>query len=308
MTPFPSEEELRRREGDRPYADLPEGSGETWYDVLPTDRLDYEAFVQFVLRSATNVISGEGEARPFQSGLRDGIDVRATLRHWHEGGDLYIRESSREKVPVTNAVIDFEGAGESSAFLRGEPPVAVDPSQRTFWPVDESTGVVMPWTESSRLRVAASRACAGRTRPSSSARSVQRLHRGLSFVSLDRANEEPAGKFFSQVINPLLELAYERDRDHLENWLRVFFRFARGKPVAYFSRYVPGARIHAVARQYGVRVQHVPLDRIPAELRERNQTFRIGDQNDEQWEVLRQRIAERKGARGASAVVTGARI
>ena len=86
--------------------------------------------------------------------------------------------------------------------------------------------------------------------------------------------------------------------DHLENWLRIFFRFARGKPVAYFSRYVPGARIHAVARQHGVRVQHVPLDRIPAELRERHQTFRIVRPNDEQWEVLRQRIAERKGARG----------
>ena len=57
-----------------------------------------------------------------------------------------------------------------------------------FWPVTMS-GVVMPWTESEKLRVGSiSRMCRAnetlQQRPL-----VQRLHRGLSFVSLDRANE-----------------------------------------------------------------------------------------------------------------------
>jgi hypothetical protein len=101
-----------------------------------------------------------------------------------------------------------------------------------------------------------------------------------------------------RVIVPLVELAADpAQQDNLENWLRVFFAFTRGKPVAYFSRYVPGPKIHAVARQHGVRVVHVPLDRIPAELRERNRTFRLLSLTDEQWEVLRRRIAAGKGAR-----------
>jgi hypothetical protein len=123
----------------------------------------------------------------------------------------------------------------------------------------------------------------------------------LSLVTLDRRNDAPRdspGGFFNRVIGPLLELILEGEgQDDLEAWLRVFFAFARGKPVAYFSRYVPGPKIQAVAQQHGVRLVHVPLSRIPAELRRRNRTFRIMSLTNGQWEVMRRRIAEAKGAR-----------
>jgi len=294
-------EELRRLETGNLYDELPEGGGgDRWYDVFPSDLADYEAFVQLVLRSATTTVFGDSEARPFRSGLRDGIDVRATLRHWHEG-TLFVREPTREKVRITNAVIDFEGRTESAAFLRGErPPTSqAGSSQCVFWP--DSDGVIIPWTESEKLRIGSiSRLC----RVNDTVQEhplVQRLHRGLSFVSLDRPNDAPRdahGGFFGQVIEPLLSLVLDpEEEDALESWLRVFFAFTRGKPVAYFSRYVPGQGVHAVARQHGVRVVHVPLSRIPAELRLRNRTFRIMSLTDRQWEILRQRMAESKGAR-----------
>ena len=317
---FPTEEELRRLESGNPYDGLPaSGGGEEWPDVFPSDVADYEAFVQLVLRSVAATVPGDSDARPFRSGLRDGIDVRATLRHWHEG-ELFVREPSREKVQITNAVIDFEGRTESSPFLQGErPPVDMgNPSQWDFWPViEEPSEVIVPWVESRKLRVGSiSRLC--RVNETLQDRPfVQRLHRGLSLVTLDRPNEPPpppysTSGFNLRVIFPLFELVADPTRrDDLESWLQIFFAFTRGKPVAYFSRYVPGPRVHAVARQHGVRVVHVPLGRIPAKLRERNQTFRIMNLTDEQWEVLRRRVAESKAppsapSGGAARVEIGA--
>ncbi len=299
---IPPEKELIRRVRGNPWDDPGTGEGDEWYDVFPPDLAEYEAFVQLLLRKAAATVPGESEARPFGFGLRDGIDVRATLRHWHEG-TLFVREPTRERVRITNAVIDFEGRTESSAFLRGEHPPATEAERdpHLFWPASDA-GAIAPWTDSDHLRIGSiSRLCRVnetlRDRPL-----VQRLHRGLSLVTLDAANDapgEPTDGFVNRVIIPLVDLAALQTemRDDLESWLRIFFAFARGKPVAYFSRYVPGPKIQAVAQQHGVRVVHEPLSRIPAELRRRNRTFRIMSLTGGQWEVLRRRIAEAKGAR-----------
>ena len=298
---FPTEEELKRLESGKPYDGLPAGGGgDEWLDVFPSDLADYEAFVQFVLRSAAATVAGDSEARPFRSGLRDGIDVRATLRHWHEG-ELFVREPSREKVRITNAVIDFEGTAESCAFLRGErPPVTqAVPSQWMFWPA--LNGVIVPWTESDKLRVGSiSRLCQVNEtlqgRPL-----VQRLHRGLSLVTLDRPNDAPTDSpsgFIMRVISPcsswqLTPLS--------KTTSRTGFGSSSPSPAASRSRTSAatfrGRKSMPSRGNMGCGWCMSRCDRIPAELRERNRTFRILNLTDEQWEVLRRRIAESKGAR-----------
>jgi hypothetical protein len=61
--------------------------------------------------------------------MRDGLDVRATLRHWTES-KIYVREEKRGHLNFTNAAVDWTSATEYSAILRGGPPGGwIDPSQ-----------------------------------------------------------------------------------------------------------------------------------------------------------------------------------
>jgi len=74
------------------------------------------------------------------------------------------------------------------------------------------------------------------------------------------------------------------------------FAFCRNKPFAYYSRYVPGPRIHEIARRFGVGVIHQPLSRVARERLERNQTFHFLHVTREQWCDLVREVAEDRRA------------
>ncbi len=66
---------------------------------------DYGAY----LRKKGVKLVGEDQARtePFTSSLKDGIDVRETLRNWHEG-QIYVRDDRRVRGGVGSVVIIFD--------------------------------------------------------------------------------------------------------------------------------------------------------------------------------------------------------
>jgi len=122
--------------------------------------------------------------------------------------------------------------------------------------------------------------------------------RDFSMISLDAPTWLPAPdtkSFYARVITPLLALPRSGD-DHLYGWLDVMFAFCERKLVVYYSRYVPGPRIHAIARAHRVRLLHRPLAAIPRPLLERNGRFRFLHLGRSQWDALQERVREGKRA------------
>lgn len=176
--------------------------------------------------------------------------------------------SLRLGVTVTNGVIDFTSMSERSAVLRGVAPGGwIDPSL-------EHVGSAS--RETTPHEVLQDLPC-----------HVTLRRREFSMVTLDAPTSFPADEsqsFYSRVIEPLVNLP--RRDDHIYGWLDLMFRFCVGKPVVYYSQYVPGPRIYAVAGRHAVRVLHLPLRTIPPRLLVRNERFRFLWLTERQWEAL----------------------
>jgi hypothetical protein len=278
----PSPGEIDRCTEDAAYRRMPSAQKQeqrAWV-CYPPDETAYEQFVNYVLRRASVDDRTPARSEPFLVGLRDGVDARATLRHWKDG-TIYVREDARGPVSVTNGVIDFSSRVEDSPVLRGEP-------------IDGRSG---GWIDPSCLHVGSASRHFHSDVLQDEPCHVSVPHRELSLITLDCPTwikKDDSKSFYSRVIQRLIELP--SDRNNLYGWLEVMFSFCRGKPVAYYSSYMPGPRIHEIARTYSVQVIHCPLERIPKPLLERHRTFRFLWLTRAQWEALLERIAEGKTA------------
>jgi hypothetical protein len=126
---------------------------------------------------------------------------------------------------------------------------------------------------------------------------VQRNYRELSLITLDAPTwlkGDDTRSFYDRVIKQLVELP--PSGSNLYSWLRIMFAFCRKKPFAYCSRYKPGPRVHAIAREFGVKIIHVPLSRIPQRMLDRHQSFLFMNLTRAQWDELLERISESKRA------------
>ncbi|MDP9232948.1 MAG: hypothetical protein M3P01_00135, partial [Actinomycetota bacterium] len=129
---------------------------------------------------------------------------------------------------------------------------------------------------------------------------LQINHRAFSMVTLDAPTESTRKArgghptFYDVVIKPLAEIhSWDKPKDNLHGWLEVMFEFCAGKPFAYFSRYVPSARIFSIARRYDVKLMHFPLRTIPSGLLRRNQDFRLMEMTPAQFrELIRQMVEQ----------------
>ena len=277
--------EIRRRTHDEFYKDLPaaeEGAPTRW-ECAPNDEDDYISFVEYVLRRASLANPDEPKSAPFRSGLRDGLDVRATLRNWAEG-TIYVREEQRGNLSFRNGAIDWINASERSDHLSGKVPGGwIDPDLTRLGSCSRTTieHEVLerdPW--------------------------IQRNHRDYTLITLDAPTAHPtappgvsgsdAATFYDHVILPLISLQKSRE-DTLYAWLDVMFKFCAGKPFAYYSRYVPSPEIHRLAWRHKVRVVHFPLRRLPARLLERHKTFRFLSLTRQQWEEFQRRRSDNSG-------------
>jgi hypothetical protein len=280
-------EEVELRAGDAPYTDLPAArkSDRLAWVCYPPDEEAYEAFIRYVLRLATIADAGDGSSAPFVAGMRDGVDARETIRHWHDG-TVFVRERAPHRLQVTNALVDFTNEVETSDLLQGR---EVDPGGSKGWRyagwADPSSPRFGSASVNYRYDVLQEKPCL-----------LQTTWRELSLLTLDCPNwieKDDTQSFYGKVIRKLVD--WPRDRD-LYAWLDVMFEFCRGKPFGYFSRYRPSTRIEQIAAKHRVRLVYVPLGRLPAALLERNRSFRFFHMTRKQWEALVRRVAETRGA------------
>ncbi|MEO5897297.1 MAG: hypothetical protein ABIS06_16525 [Vicinamibacterales bacterium] len=280
---IPNLVEVERSERDADYAGLPPSSADEkfFWGAYPPDQAEYEAFVEYVLRRAS--ISDPGEARvvPFMSGLADGLDVRATIRFWHEDR-LYVREEQRGQLNVRNGAIDWTSDTEQSDVLQRRPDGG--------------------WNEPDSPHVGSvSREFGHKILENFGEAQVTLRTRQWSAITLDCPThlDDPGGRetFFNTVISQLLNIPGQPTSDNLYGWLRVVFAYATGKPFVYCSRYVPSARVFGLAREYDVQLVWSPLHRIPSSLLERHRTWRQLWLSESQWERLTERMATAKTGR-----------
>jgi hypothetical protein len=167
----------------------------------------YKAFVRYVLEHLSANQLNDITPTRFVGGIGEGIDVRETLRHLHEGG-IYIREPQRTPIGTRNGLIDYTSYREDSWILQeagfgasGVTPGWIDPSLLNVgsasWSVREST----PLQEEPFL--------------------IQRMYRDLSLITLDAPTwlkADDTRSFYGKVIQPLLKLT-PRD-NNLYGWLQ----------------------------------------------------------------------------------------
>ena len=262
--------EVRRQARDELYRDLPaaEGDKATRWMCSPNDEDEYISFVEYVLRRASLTYPEETKSAPFQIGLRDGLDVRATLRNWSKG-TIYVREEQRSHLSFRNGAIDWINISEHSDHLTGKVPGGwIDPSLTRLGSCSRTTReheVLQndPW--------------------------VQRDHRDFTLITLDAPTSSPTTPtFYDHVILPLVKLQ-KTSKDTLYDWLEVMFKFSAGKPFAYYSLYVPSPEVHRLAWRHKVQVVHFPLQRLPNRLLERHKSFRFCALTRRQWEEFKRR-------------------
>jgi hypothetical protein len=185
-------------------------------------------------------------------------------------------------VRITNGIIDFTNPIEQSPVLQGAVPGGwIDPSLEHVGSASRET-VAHEVLQDLPCHVTLRR-------------------REFSMITRDAPTSLPADEsrsFYSRVVVPLVNLSPRRD--HLYSWLDVMFRFCGGKPVAYYSRYMPGPRIHARAERYGTQVLDLSLRTIPRTILERSQRFRFLWLTEKQWDALVARVGKPRGIAPAS--------
>lgn len=74
----------------------------------PPEDLVIEGFGQFLKKKGKSILSEErSRTEPFTTSLLDGIDLRETIRNWHEGR-VYVRESRKVHGEVGSVIVIFD--------------------------------------------------------------------------------------------------------------------------------------------------------------------------------------------------------
>jgi hypothetical protein len=279
---LPTPAEIKRRARNTPATEVKSssvGERQAWV-FYPADEIAYEAFVRYVLEYLGGSEQTEMTSVRFVGSMGEGVDLRETIRYLHEGS-IHVKEPLRPPVRIRNGLIDFTSDTEDSWILQKGGIEGkcgwIDPDLEKVGSVSRTTGKYELVQKQPFW--------------------VQRDFRELSLITLDAPTiirPDDRLSFYSKVISPLLDLPHSED--NLYGWLRVMFEFCRNKPFAYYSRYKPGTRVHALAREFGVRVIHLPLGRIPRRTLERHRSFQFLHLTRKQWHDLLERISEMKSA------------
>jgi hypothetical protein len=92
-----------RRPGE--WAEAFDGSAICSY---PPEDVVIERFGGFLRKKSKSILSEENtRVEPFTTSILDGIDVRETIRNWHEGA-VYVRENQKVKGEVGSVVVIFD--------------------------------------------------------------------------------------------------------------------------------------------------------------------------------------------------------
>ncbi len=99
---------LRRRKRERRPGEWLEASDPSGLCSYPPEDVVVEDYGDYLRKKGVQIVGEErSRVEPFTTSLLDGIDVRETVRNWHEGR-IYVREQRRVPGGVGSVVIIFD--------------------------------------------------------------------------------------------------------------------------------------------------------------------------------------------------------
>jgi hypothetical protein len=200
-----------------------------------------ESFHRHVREQARAIIGSDlARVEKFTTSVRDGIDLRETLRNWHTG-DLYVKVLPPSRGSIDAVVFLFDVPADPQIY-----------THRATWSAEHS--------EESTLAFYATDPMKNLVGPGI----AQAEYGGALFLFPPRIIPEIW-------TDPRLQFA-----DTLEEWLlEAAFLHSRDRHVAVVSPRLPAASWRRLARRHGRKIVHLPLKRFSGQLLERLRTFHI---------------------------------
>ena len=224
-----------RKKEERPGDWKKQFRGDAICSYQPED-LIIESYGDFLKKKAKGVLSAEqSRVEPFSASLLDGIDVRETLRNWHEGR-LYVKEHRLVRGDVGSVVVILdEDRGEAERFpwcltWQGEN--------------DQESDMAFYATEAGEMMVGPG---------------ISRCQYGGFLLTY------PPGRMFAVWQDPYFEAA----RTKAERLLMAAIDYSVHRLVVYVAEKPPRSKIKAVAERFGRKVVYLPLtDLSPVTLKQ----------------------------------------
>ncbi len=136
----------KRRMKERKPGEWLEGFADPYICSYPPEDLVIEDYGNFLRTKGTHVLSADNAVSvPFETTILDGIDMRETVRHIHEGR-IYVREFKRIKGGVGSVVIVFDEnkTGERYPYLMTWLGEHDQESDMAFYATDPADHIVGP--------------------------------------------------------------------------------------------------------------------------------------------------------------------
>ncbi|MGO8897473.1 MAG: hypothetical protein ACLQU5_03895, partial [Isosphaeraceae bacterium] len=200
-----------------------------------------ESFHRHV-RDQAKAILGSDLARveKFTTSIRDGIDIRETLRNWHTG-DLYVKVLPPGRGCIEAVVFLFEVPADPQVYTHRATWFAEHSEESTlaFYATDPMRNLVGPGI-------------------------AQAVYGGALFLFPPR----PIPEIWT---DPRLQFATTLE----ERLLAAGFLHSKDRHVAVASPGLPRASWRLLARKFGRKIVHLPLKRFSGQLLERLRTFHV---------------------------------
>ncbi len=200
-----------------------------------------ESFHRHVRDQAKAIIGADlARTEKFTTSIRDGIDIRETLRNWHTG-DLYVK-----------VVPPSRGSIEVVLFLFDVPADPELYTNRTTWYAEHHEESTLAFYATDPMK---------------------------NLVGPGIAQAEYGGALFLFPPRPIPDVWTDRRLDFTdtleERLLAAGFLHSQDRHVAVVSPKLPPASWRRLARRFGRKIVHLPLKRFSGQLLERLRTFHV---------------------------------
>jgi hypothetical protein len=200
-----------------------------------------ESFHRHVREQAQAIMGADlARTEKFTTSVRDGIDIRETLRNWHTGS-LYVRVVPPSRGSLEIVVFLFD--------IPADPQVYVN---RTTWYAEHAEESTLAFYATDPMK---------------------------NLVGPGIAQAQYGGALFIFPPRPIPDVWFDKRLDFTdtleERLLAAAFLHSKEKNVAVVSPRIPPASWRRLARRFGRKIVHLPLKRFGGQLLDRLRTFHV---------------------------------
>ena len=200
-----------------------------------------ESFHRHVRDQAKAIIGADlARTEKFTTSVRDGIDIRETLRNWHTG-DLYVKVVPPSRGSIEIVVFLFDLPADPELY-----------TNRTTWYAERGEELTLAFYATDPMK---------------------------NLVGPGIAQAEYGGALFLFPPRPIPDVWTDPRLDFTETLeerlLAGAFLHSRDRHVAVVSPRIPPSSWRRLARRFGRKIVHLPLKRFSGQLLERLRTFHV---------------------------------